>query len=85
MKAKTITLSEMMKGNERNCLSAKRGLGLCHKCSHYGGKYRYAGSNRFWIKPCESRIVNPKYDRLLLQKDKHYNAMQSIDKKIEAL
>lgn len=82
MKHKIVTLSELTSGdNKRMCLSAKRALDKCHECPSYGGQ---KGS-----RPCESRVVNKKYDELVKQKKKLRKELEgkmaNIDKQIEEL
>lgn len=60
MKSASVKFSELMKGNKRSCLSARRVLGRCYECCYYGDKQRYT--------PCESRIINPVYDELMRRK-----------------
>ena len=48
MKVVIKTLSEISKGNERFCLSAKRALSLCWQCKLYP--------------TCESKIVNSEFN-----------------------
>lgn len=61
MKAGIVTIRELMQGNKQGCLSAKRGLAQCFKCRLYNGLTRKGKVVRT---PCQSRIVNLKYERL---------------------
>jgi len=69
MKAKSVTLSVLLKNNKRLCISAKRALGRCFECSNYTH--------------CESRIINPQYDKLQTKKAKLYRTIKNINKKIK--
>ncbi len=75
MKSKSISLSQLTKGNSRLCLSAKRALRLCFKCEQYN--------------ECESKIVNSEFNILQSAKSnakKNYdNFVGAIDKEIENL
>lgn len=84
MKTKSVTLLTLKKGNSRMCLSAKRALGQCFECENYNGRYTFLGGvKKCWRKPCESRIVNPQYDKLKAEKEKLYKAIENINKKIK--
>ena len=75
MRTAIVTLSELKRGNTRMCLSAKRGVGRCMDCRLYD--------------TCESRIVNPEYDKLMAERraelDRHRAAKKAIDKAIREL
>ena len=88
MKVKSIKLSELLKGNKRLCLSAKRTLNRCFDCKNYGGYTAFLTGKPdkpYFVKPCESRIENTKYDRLIKQKEKQQQTIKTIHKQIKEL
>ena len=73
MKYAVVTMTELLKGNTRNCLSPKRALKMCFKCHLYPN--------------CESKIINKKYDALQNKKTKlgirYRKDLDSICKEVE--
>ena len=63
----SVTINEIKKGNKRFCLSPNRALKKCHECKSYI--------------PCESKIINHEYERLIKQKSQvHSKYMETIKK-----
>jgi len=77
---KTISMSELRRGNPRLCLSPHRAFKKCFKCP------QYVSSSG---KPCDSRIENTEADglrrRIAQEKDRHKARVQRLEKKLEAI
>lgn len=81
VKARSVTISEIKRGNKRMCLSPLRALNRCFDCPGYTRK---VGTFQ-----CESRIDNPEYNRLMEERraelDRHKATKEAIDQAIKDL
>ena len=73
---RTVSINEIKKGNPRLCLSPLRYFGKCYQCEHYQKK---SG------KICESRIENPKAEKILNRKAEIEQEMKKLKAELEEL
>jgi len=75
MKSQAISLSDVLLGNKRVCLSALRPLNCCFECPSY--------------ESCESRIRNFDYEQLVrkinIENDRHIKEIISLMQEKEAI
>lgn len=69
--SKSVSVSELMKGNSRACLSAKRVFNKCYECPQYSN--------------CESKIINKEYEKKQKQIAKLNQEKQRIEQEIKDL
>lgn len=81
---KSVSTEELLKDNPRVCLSAKRVFNRCFECPEYEKRIKQKDGT-FKIKVCESRIINPEYDRIKLQLEKLKEQKANIEKQIKNL
>jgi uncharacterized Zn finger protein len=59
---KTITTEELLKDNERYCLSPLRAFNRCFECPEYEKRIKNEDGT-IKIKVCESRRINEEYEK----------------------
>jgi len=71
MKYNTINIKELLKNNQRICLSVKRSVNKCFDCKSY--------------EICESRIINKKYESKMKKIKKLNNQINKLQEEIKKL
>ena len=86
MKAKIITMKELMEDNPTLCLSALRALEKCHKCEVFKRTWRYYGDIETALKKmkCKPKI-SKEVKELLRRKAELLDELYEIQKKLEEL
>jgi len=71
MKCKIITMKELLKNNQRVCLSVKRSINKCYDCKSYEN--------------CESKIINKKYESKIKKIKRLNNQINKLQEEIKKL
>ena len=79
-----ISVGDLMKGNERMCLSKNRVANTCHLCPEYEKKIKNK-EGTFRIKICESRIENPDAEKKIREIERLENEAKRIKEKLSGM